>query len=319
MDAVLLCAGRGTRLRPLTDAVPKPALPLLDLPLGAWALAGLLRNGLNVLVNASHLADLVPRALEAFGPFETLVEQPEAYGSGGTVAVVRPRVRARLVTTNSDVLSDLDAGELLASHRSSGADATVAVLHVPTGGDFELSDGRVIAFIDRRKRQEAPGGRFIGTAVFERSALDLLPDRLPLGLGEHLLKPLADSGRLAAHIHTGYYLDVGTFDGYLEASADLLSGRAPASPRPLPGDIVEVEGGHAYVGPGARADPRWLGPGAVVLAGGQVEQDSRIERAVVWPGEMVPARVEVVDCVWAFGRPHRAPPLAGPLGGDAGG
>jgi mannose-1-phosphate guanylyltransferase len=304
MDAVLLCAGRGTRLRPLTDVLPKPVLPVLDVPLGAWPLAGLLRADLGVLVNLSHLGSLVPPALRPFGPFETLVEEPQAYGSGGTIAAVRADARCPLVTSNGDVLSDLDPEELLQAHRRSGADATVAVIDVEAGGDFELSGGRATSFIDRRDRPQVPGGRFTGMAVFEQPALALLPDRRPLGLAEHLLKALADSGRLAAHRHGGYYLDVGTFDGYLQASADVLAGRAPAAPRGLPGDLVGPDGGRAYLGPGARAAGESLGPGAVVLAGARLEPAARVERAVVWPHEVVPAGTELADCVWAFGECH---------------
>ena len=307
MEAVLFCAGRGKRLRPLTDEVPKPAVPLLDVPLGAWALAGLLRNDLRVLINVSHLGHLVSPALSAVGEFETLIEEPEAYGSGGTVVAIRDRVRDRLVTTNGDVLSGLETGDLLATHQRQGADATVAVSRVNSGGDFELSGGMAKSFIDRRHEPDAPGGIFIGSAVFEKAALDLLPDRRPLGLGESLLKPLANSGRLAVHVHDGYYLDVGSFEGYLEASIDVLEQRAPKSPKPLPGEVITVDGGHAYVGPGASADMESLGQGAVVLAGAQVDSGARIERAIVWPGQHVPAGTEVGDCVWAFGRAQRDP------------
>ena len=291
----------------MTDRLPKPAVPLLDVPLAAWPLAGLMRHGLETLVNVSHLGDLVAPALEPFGAFTTLVEQPEAYGSGGTVAAVRDQVGPRLVTSNGDVLSDLDPADLLAAHSASGADATVAVIEVDNGGDFELRDGMAHSFIDRRNRPDAPGGRFLGTAVFERATLELLPDRRPVGLAEHLLQPLANSGRMAIHVHRGYYLDVGTFDGYLEASTDLLEGRGPAPPQPPPGRVVAVDGGHAYVGPGARAQASSIGPGAMVLAEARVEPGARVEHAIVWPREVVPAGTELSCCVWALGRAHSEP------------
>jgi mannose-1-phosphate guanylyltransferase len=304
MDAVLLCAGQGTRLRPLTAVVPKPALPLLDVPLGAWALHGLVAAGLSVVVNLSHLGDLVTEALRPFGAFETMVEGPAAYGSGGTVAALRPRVGARLVTWNCDALIEMDPAALVATHLNAGAEATVAVVPVDGGGDFELTNGTASAFIDRRERPGAPGGRFTGAAVFERRTLDLVPDRRPLGLAEHLLKLLANSGRLAAHVHEGYYLDAGTFAGYLEASADVLAGVAPASPRPPPGDIVALEDGRAYVGPGAEVELESLGPGAIVLRGARVRRRATVERAIVWPTEVVPPGTHLRACVWAFGRPH---------------
>jgi mannose-1-phosphate guanylyltransferase len=306
LNALLLAAGRGDRLRPLTDVVPKPALPLPGAPLGAWMLESLLERFDSVAVNCSHLAPEVVARLSLEGRAEVLVEEPEPFGTAGTLAGLRPRVEDRITVANADVITDLDPGELVAGHVAAGAPATVAVLPVESKADFTLSrEGMVEGFIDRRDRADVAGARFIGVSVYERSALEALPDERPLGLGESLLAPLAASGRLAAYVHRGYAGDVGTVDRYAGACSDVLAGNAP----PVPGGpyddyrgrVIEVAGGRAFVAASASCEEGSLEDGAVVLAGAEVEPEARIRRSIVWPGERVPSGTALQDCIWFRG------------------
>jgi mannose-1-phosphate guanylyltransferase len=324
--AVLFAAGRGQRLRPLTDRVAKPALPLLDVPLAAFGLQRLFEAAPAVVSNVRHLPRSVTTALAPYVPaghaLDTLYESPEAYGTAGTLVALKDRLGPRVLTWNSDLLTDLSAVDLLASHEASGAPATIAVSEVRSGADFVLEGGRAVGFVDRRRGPDVPGGVFIGAAVFERVALDALPLARPLGLGETLLASLARAGELAVHRHDGYWRDVGTPADYLGASLDVLCGRGPEppggswpgrivavdggrAPQPpggsWPGRIVAVDGGRAYVGPGATV-AGVVGSGAVVLAGATLSAGARAERAIVWPGELVPEGAVVTDCVWFGGR-----------------
>ena len=299
--SLLFAAGRGTRLRPLTDVVAKPALPVLDVPLASWGLAALAAHVPPVVVNVSHLAATVVSALG--GRPESCsfsYEEPEALGTGGTLRALRDGVRGRLVTWNSDLVADVDLGALLEAHKASGAQATLAVARVEARADFEIRDARVVRVVDRRSQDEA-GVRFLGAAVYERSALDLIEDRVPLGATEGLLRALVDRGALAVSEHTGYARDVGTLERYLRVNLDLLEGSAPGLDPGPPGEIIEVEGGRAYVGPRARAPRAALGPGAILLAGAVVESGARITRSIVWPQEVVPAGTELSNCIWFEG------------------
>jgi mannose-1-phosphate guanylyltransferase len=301
ISSLLLAAGRGERLRPLTDRTAKPALPLLDLPLGAFGLAALLRDSPPVAVNVSHLPDSVAKALEVVaGGFELLTE-PQPLGSGGTVGDLRERVDQRLVTYNADFLADLSVAAMIEAHEGAGAPATAAVELVDGGADLELDDGRVASFINRREHPDRAGARFLGAAVIERDALNLIPERRPVGLAEGLLRPLAEHGELDVFVHDSYALDVGTPRAYLRASLDLLSGKGPEPPLPWPGEIVEVDGSHAYVGPGSNVPRETLGPGAIVLRGASAARGARLERAIVWPDERVPVGKQVLEAIWAFG------------------
>ncbi len=299
INSVLFGAGRGKRLRPLTDRVPKPALPVLDIPLGAWSLSSLTSVAPPVVVNASHLPDqlLGSLSLLGFGNWTPFVETPEAYGTAGTLRALRDHLGPAVLTWNADVLTDLDPHDLVDAHARSGRPATLAVRRVPGGADLEISDGRVRRFIDRR-REHAAGAQFLGIAVFGRDALEQLPIERPAGLGETLLRGLAERGALAVHEFAGYWLDVGTPAAYLQASLDVLNGTAPAPPVAALGKIIEVDGGRAYVSETATAERGSLGPNSVVLARAEVERDAHLEHVVVFPGERVPSGTEIHEGIW---------------------
>lgn len=304
VTGVLLAAGRGERLRPLSEMIPKPALPLLDVPLGAWGLANLLAATDEVIVNVSHLGERVIGALAGFGDFEVLDEGAEPWGSAGTLAAIKERARDTLLVHNADLLAEVDAAGLLAAHRAHGAVATIAVRSVESGADLTVDGRRASGFIHRKEEPTGAGVQYLGTGAFERRALALLTQRRPAGLAEFLLRPLIEHGELAVHFSSGYALDVGTIERYLGASADLLGGRGPLPPRPFPGELIDVAGGRAYVGPGADGDEESLGPGAALLAGSALHEGSYVTNAIVWQDEEVPAGARVENGVWAGGRLH---------------
>lgn len=293
--SLLFAAGRGERLRPLTDRVPKPALPLAGLPLAAPSLLALLDAAPPVAVNLSHLPEVATAALDrAASGAEFVVEPAEPYGTAGTLKALQERIGERLVTCNCDVLIDLSVADLIATHEGAGAAATLAVAEVARGGDFVVDGERIVDWIDRRRDPDAGGVRFLGMAVYESRALKRLPDDRPAGLGETLLRTLAEEGDLAAHVHRGYALDVGTPALYLQAAADILAGAAPWP------QVVDRD---AYVGRDVEVPGDAIGPGAMLLDGCRVEPDAYVERSIVWPGERVPAGTVVRDTIWAFGGP----------------
>ena len=302
--SILFAAGEGKRLRPLTEEMAKPAVPLLDVPLGAYGLAALLRTAGPVVVNGSHRTAELEAALRGVCPdgWELYDEGAEGYGTGGTVAALADRSSGPLVVFNGDLLTDLDPAALLETHRAAGAGITLAVRTVETGADLKLSGSEVSGFVDRRRDSESAGAMYLGVAVIEPDVAKRIPKTRPLGLGESVFGPLAKRGWLAAHVHEGYALDVGTIGRYLQASNEVLNGVAPPAPVASPGEIVEVEGGRAYVGPDARVAVGSLGPDAIVLSGAEVMEGAYVERAVLWPGEVVTPGTEVRDAVWIDGR-----------------
>jgi mannose-1-phosphate guanylyltransferase len=303
-SGVLFSAGRGTRLRPLTESVPKAILPILDVPLGGWGLSQLLSICPKVFVNVqadvrsliqSHLA---PFFAEHPGAVAFVEESPDPFGAGGTLVALREHLTEAVVTWNADTITDVSLHALFDAHRASGAAATIAVMPVRTNADVSFDERRAIEFIDRHARPDASGGQFIGVAILQRAVLDSLPEDRPLGLAEAVLEPLVRKEELAVHVHTGYAIDVGAFSRYLRVSLDMLEGRGPTPPGPPPGRIISVENGLAYVGPGSSAADNTLRAGAVLLRGSRVLKGAAVERGIVWQGAEVPSGVEVKDAVW---------------------
>ncbi|MDQ4027480.1 MAG: sugar phosphate nucleotidyltransferase [Actinomycetota bacterium] len=229
---VLFAAGRGKRLRPLTDTIPKPALPVAGTPLAAWALLTMLHAVPRVVVNVSHLGEVVESALAPYAPpgsLEFFREPPEPYGTAGTLRELRDRIRGPVLTYNSDAISDLDARGMMEFHRRGAAAATVSGIETDDAADLQLQGDRAVRLIDRRTAS-APGVLFSGMAVLEAEALNAIPSG-PQGLTEAVFSPLIEAGELAVYVHDGYFMDVGTPERYDQAIKDVRAGRAPAPPQ----------------------------------------------------------------------------------------
>src|SRR5687767_13327973 len=117
IGSILLAAGEGKRLRPLTLELPKPAVPILDIPLGAFGLNRLLEVAPPVVVNASHLSHLLKEELQKVCPgnWALLDEGREGFGTAGTLAALADEIDDPVLVHNGDLVTDLDPGAILAT------------------------------------------------------------------------------------------------------------------------------------------------------------------------------------------------------------
>jgi mannose-1-phosphate guanylyltransferase len=226
VKAFLLAAGLGTRLRPLTEHMPKCLLPvdgrsLIDIWLDALHRAGIDE----VLVNLHHLPELVDDHLAArtsrgVGPEVRTVFEPELLGSAGTLRANRAWVEGEefFLAINADNLTDFDLRILMAAHRPRGVLATLALFKSPVPsacGIVELGpDGLVAGFVEK---PPAPVGDLAnaGMYAFDPSALDLLDGvggAASVDIGYHLLPLLV--GRAGGVLVEGYFRDIGTGEAY---------------------------------------------------------------------------------------------------------
>lgn len=282
ITAVIFAAGRGTRLLPITETLPKPLVPILDVPLIDLALSAVRAVTDDIIVNVSHLSEILSQHLAPTG-VRISDEGDEPYGTGGTLFGLRKQLADTVVTYNCDLVSDLDVRALLEAHRRAGTAATLACARVKERADF-IDDESRVTLVDRRVRS-VPGYRFIGTACFERPALETIPDQRPLGLTEGLIGPLLDGGEVTLFEHPGYAADAGTLTDLVEISTDALMGRFRLD---HPGRVIARASMPAYLGPGAQAPEDALGPGAIVSANASVADGAYVANTVVLPGEKVP-------------------------------
>ena len=178
MKAVVLVGGEGTRLRPITETMPKPLVPLMDRPSLDHVLDHLARHGVHeVVLSSSYLETVFHAFIEARhgDPEITWITETDPLGTGGAIVNALEHLDEEpFFALNGDILTDLDLTAMLAFHRDRGAAATIALTHVQAARPFGLvptePDGRVIEF--REKPVElVPGDINAGTYVLEPSAL----------------------------------------------------------------------------------------------------------------------------------------------------
>jgi mannose-1-phosphate guanylyltransferase len=216
----------GSRLRPLTDTVPKCLVPVDGQPMLDIWLDALDRAGVDeVLINLHHLPDAVRRHVAArtaqkTSPAVRTVFEPELLGSAGTLAAHRDWVEKEefFLVTYADNLTDFDLRTLVQAHRDHDAIATWTVFHSErpsAGGVVELdATGRVIGFVEKPPH---PVSDLVnaGMYAFHPRVLAEIDGAPPQDIGFDLLPRLV--GRARAVLVEGYFRDIGTTDAYRQA------------------------------------------------------------------------------------------------------
>lgn len=321
VDAVVLVGGKGTRLRPLTMAMPKPLLPTAGLPFLAHLLSRIAAAGIErVILGTSYKA----ATFEAeFGDGSKLglqiayVTEEQPLGTGGGIANVADHLRHDTVMVfNGDVLSGADLGAMLIAHREHDADVTLHLVRVSDPRAFGCvptdSDGRVLAFLE--KTEDPPTDQInAGTYIFNRAIIDRIPRGREVSVEREVFPTLlADDIRVFGYVDATYWRDMGTPEDFVRGSADLVRGIAPSpalngqrgeslvhdGASVAPGALLiggTVVGRGAEIGPGVRLD------GAVVFDGARIEAGSVVERSIIGAGVRIGPRALIRDGVIADG------------------
>jgi mannose-1-phosphate guanylyltransferase len=316
MRAVVLVGGEGTRMRPLTETVPKPLLPLLDRRSLDHVLDHLARHGVHEVVLSS------PYLEETFRPFIegrhgdpaiVWITETEALGTGGAVVNALDRLgNEPFFALNGDILTDLDLTAMRAFHERHGSSVTIALHHVEDARAFGLveleADGRVRAF--REKPTDlVPGDINAGTYLLDPEVLRAWTPGVNVSIEREIFPDVIASGRpVFGFASEAYWLDLGTPEKYLQAHVDMIEGK-----------VHDVAYGSPWIAPGAEVDPRshlgrWVavGPGArvgadaeiddsVLLSDASVGEGARVLRSILGPGAAVGAGAILVDTVLGEG------------------
>ena len=308
MRAMIVAAGRGTRLRPLTQLRPKPALPVAGLPLLAYPLALLAAAGVReVVINLHHLPEELAAAARACCPSGLELhfsEEPELLHTGGAIRRVADFLRQSdpCLVLGGDMIVDLDIDDLLARHRASGRAATLVLRDDPRIAHFGSigvdSAGRVRRVGSRMDLgEEQARGLYTWVNVFSARLLDTFPQRDAFNHLDDWLSPLARErpGEVGAEVLSAdacLWEPVGTPLEYLEANFA----------RPA---LSYLDPEAAARKAGARFGSDW-----VAGAGAHIGADVRLQRVVIWEGERVAAGTRAREGVFAGGSFHPCSPAA---------
>ena len=266
---LVLAAGLGRRLDPITRVVAKPAVPLAGRTLIERVLDGLANQGItDVVLNLHHLPETVTAVVGDGAQHGLRVRyswESPVLGSAGGPRHALPLLDAdEFFIVNGDTLCNVDLTALAKAHRASGADVTLAVAPNPAPDRYNALEvdeaGCVVGVVPKGSGRK--GWHFVGTQIARASVFDALPDNVPAESVHGLYQGLLGhkGGIRVFHVSTPF-IDVGTPADYLSSAIDLAGGRSAIDP-----------------------DAR-------------VDASARVTRSIVWPGATVGAGAVLDDCI----------------------
>lgn len=307
--AMILAAGLGKRLRPLTSYFAKPSLPLLGRPLIEFQLRKLRREGIDeVVVNLHHRPETLSRSLDEAAAecrIHRLVEGSLLGTAGGLKNAANFLGDGPFLLVNGDTLAEFDLSRLAREHRESRAKATLLLRAKPAGASYSgirLGDGRRVLAVE--PKDSAAEWMFAGVWLLDPSVLDVLSGE-PAGLEEELLPGLIREGAAVGSIASGAWLTVDTPRRYWESSLaaardGLFEEDWAVRSRPI--EVVDGTPALVLAGPDTRIDEGVRFRGAVVLgARCRVSRGARLENVVLWDDVDISSGVTLSNSVVTHG------------------
>ncbi len=312
MQALILAGGKGTRLRPLTVYTPKPIVPVVNRPLLIYQLETLANAGItDITLSLSYQPDKIEDVLgdgSELGITLRFLTEPSPMGTAGAYKFAAGAIRETTVVFNGDILTDLKIEDVIASHRSKQAEATIVLVPVEDPSKFGLvecgSAGEILGFIEKPSpeilAEKNANTINAGVYVLEPSILDLIPAGENTSF-EYDVFPLMIKQKLQFFSHVlkdEYWRDLGTPASYLAAHHDFLDGKIDLpvdSERNNSSDVAtaahidkaSIIGEGCVIKPGAQISGSVLGPGV------HVDEKAIVRNSVVWGHTRISTGAEI--------------------------
>ena len=305
--AFVLAAGLGTRLRPLTDLLPKPLVPVFHKPLLTFALDSLIAAGVGSLaLNTHHLPGAFAEAFGADPSYRdrplSIFHEPRLLETGGGIRNARSALgESTFLLYNGDILADLPLADLLARHASTGALATMLLRPGSMGGPANVLidpfSGRILDIRGELGADESLGelAVYCGIAVFEPEIFRWIPPEGPSSIIKSLITAMRAGERVCGLLCNGrngkLWHDLGQPSTYLEAH------RLLADPANRPSYITDPLWPRA-VDPGARIGSGVSLEGMVSVGrGATVGEGAVIRDSILWPGAVIAPGTRLEGCI----------------------
>jgi NDP-sugar pyrophosphorylase family protein len=307
---MILSAGYGTRLWPLTEDRTKPALPILGKPLVGYVAEYLARYGCDdIVVNLHHQPESVRQALgdgSSFGVRLHYVEEPEILGTSGAIDNARALLDGdTFVVVNGKIITDIDLEAALATHRRQKAIATLVLLPNAACERFSIvnaADGCLLGFGGMPLREdfsvESPPLMFTGIQILDPKIYDYVPPaRFSHSTTDVYPQAIANGERVAVHVADGQWYELSTMPRYLDISLRLLAERGES--------VTAGEG--CEISPGAQVEQSILWDDVVVESGARVKRAILGDHVRIGAGEVIEnAAVVCADLVRGKTPPTKA-------------
>ena len=289
MKAMILAAGEGTRLKPLTEICPKALVPVANKPVLERLITFLISHGVEeIIVNAHHhyqkVIDYLKGGNEFGAPVEVRVEK-KILGTGGGIKNTRSFWdQDPFIVINGDILTDIDLQKVYDYHLKRDNLLTLVLHDFPVHNKIMVDDDMNILAIERGKNVSGPLA-FTGIQVMNPEVLDLMPENRNYSILRCYKKLIHEARPIRGYRATGHsWIDIGTIPDYLRSNRHFV-----------PDHKVAVDS-ECHIDPDAT-----LAEWAVLGKRCTVEKGALVERSVLWSDVIVRERVRVIDSVVASG------------------
>ncbi|MFH1285247.1 MAG: nucleotidyltransferase family protein [Candidatus Micrarchaeota archaeon] len=230
MKAVILAAGKGTRLRPLTYGIPKPLLPVGGKPVIDFVIDNLLtcKEIDTIYVGVSHMKEVIESYLKHTPrdgvEIETIMTMCWETAGDLKAIEIEKELKGTIVVAYGDNVTNIDVSDMVKHHRKSGLPATVALFKVPKHeisrfGIADVKGNKIVKFVEKPKLENAPSNLAnAGYYILEPEVLAQIPYK-KVKIEESIFPKLASEGKLGAYVYDpDYWLDIGTIEAYRKAN-----------------------------------------------------------------------------------------------------
>ena len=227
MEAIILVGGLGTRLRPLTKTIPKPLLPLANIPMVERMILNLPEKIDTVILAVSYGLE---QMLEYFkktnvGRKVIIVPEKEPLGTGGAMKNCEKYITGTTAVFNGDVVTSINLDEMIEYHKSKKAKGTLALWKVENPNRFgvvKLEKGEILKFQEKPPKGEELSNLInAGTYILEPEIISIIPENEKISIEKDIYPKIVGNGLYGLPFE-GYFIDAGTPESYLEANFKLL-------------------------------------------------------------------------------------------------
>ena len=298
MKAMIMAAGVGARLRPLTATMPKPMVPILGKPVMEYGVELLRQHGVRqIIANLHYLPDVIKSYFadgQAFGVEMHYSYEEELLGTAGGVKHNQAFLETgTFVILSGDGLTDIDLSAMYAYHKRKGALATIALKCVEDVSKYGVviqdSEGRITAFQEKPKAEAALSNLAnTGIYIFEPEIFEFIPAHTFYDFGKELFPRLVEEGLPFYGWETdGYWSDIGSFESYKEAQFHMLNGSPFHMGRgSVIADSVALKG-NVVIGRNTVVGERCILHDSVILDDVRIGNDATIVDAVIGNGSRI--------------------------------
>jgi len=295
MKAMILAAGFGTRLKPLTNELPKPLFPVLNRPILEHALNFLSTHGIKeIAINLHHKSEKIIDYFgdgKDFGVNLHFSKEEKILGTAGGIKKLQSFFKNEtFLVINSDILADLNLNNVLKFHKEKNSKLTLVVRQDPNAEKYDsiqrIDEGRIVHFLGRSIKNSEPITQvmFTGIQIMEPEIFSRIPENKFCGTVEDVFPGMIeDKLPVYSFLHKGYWIDMGTRETYIQAQMDALDEKIPlkisASKNPEGPLIVPP----VHIGKGCEiSQEAQVGPYTVLGDGCHIRSGAVVKNSILW-------------------------------------